>query len=342
MNFAAALRMSQHDVVDIGASSGGVEALTTLMAGLPANLAAAIFVVLHVPPEGPSMLPTLLNRAGRMPAAHAVDEEPIRRGRIYVAPPAHQMYVQAGRIAVRHGPRENLHRPAVDPLFRTAAHHYGTRVIGVVLSGMMDDGTAGLLAVKDAGGLTVVQDPDDAVCPDMPASAFEAVQPDYSVPVGDLAELLVHLVGADAASESLAREVPLETVEEAELPSDALTSAEQGETSAFTCPECHGTLWQISDGRTLRYRCRVGHAFSEETMVSAQGESTERALWAALRSLEERYGMLTKLADRARARGHDAIAEMFAGKSRQVESDVCALHELIVGGILQPAGEDKS
>src|SRR5438874_2736813 len=179
--------VAQHDLIVVGASSGGVEALTTLVAGLPSSLAAAVFIVLHVRPEGPSFLPAVLNRAGQLPVAHAVDGEPIRRGRVYVAPPAHQTYLQRGRIAVRQGPQENLHRPAVDPLFRTAAHHYGPRVVGIVLSGVLDDGSAGLLAVRHAGGVTIVQDPSEALFGDMPANAFEAVGPDYCVPVADVA-----------------------------------------------------------------------------------------------------------------------------------------------------------
>src|SRR5215208_2893941 len=153
-----------HDIIVIGASSGGVEVLTRLVRTLPESLPAAIFVVLHVRPDAPSMLPAILNRAGLLPAAHAVDSEPIRTGRIYVAPPGMQMYVHRRRVAVERGPRENMHRPAIDPLFRTAAHHHGPRVVGVVLSGALDDGTAGLHAVKKAHGIAVVQDPADAAC----------------------------------------------------------------------------------------------------------------------------------------------------------------------------------
>src|SRR5919198_2027101 len=160
--------MAQHDVVVIGASSGGVEALLKVLSGLPAELAAAVFVVLHVRPDAPSYLPAILNRAGNLPAAHAVDGESIRQGRIYVAPPGHQTYVQKGRIGVRRGPSGNLHRPAIDPLFRTAAHHYGPRCIGIVLSGALDDGSAGLLAIERGGGVTIVQDPTDAAGPHKP------------------------------------------------------------------------------------------------------------------------------------------------------------------------------
>src|SRR5471030_1262436 len=156
--------MAGHDIIVIGASSGGVEVLTTLVRSLPVDLPAAVFIVLHVRPDAPSLLPSILSRVGRLPAAHAVDGEPIRTGRIYVAPPGRQLYLNKRRVSVEPGPRENMHRPAIDPLFRTAAQHYGTRVIGVILSGALDDGTAGLQAVKEAGGIAVVQNPADAAC----------------------------------------------------------------------------------------------------------------------------------------------------------------------------------
>src|SRR5262245_49258440 len=216
--------MAQRDVIVIGASSGGVEVLTKLVAGLPDDLPAAVFVVLHVRPDMPSQLPAILNRAGRMPVAHAVDQEPVRRGRIYVAPPGMQTYIQRGRIAVRRGPRENNHRPAIDPLFRTAAHHYGPRVIGVVLSGARDDGSAGLRAVKHAGGVAIVQDPEDAAFPDMPVHAIESVEVDYCLPSAELAATLVALVRADVEGRLLPDEVPLETVEEASVPTPGTRS----------------------------------------------------------------------------------------------------------------------
>src|SRR5262249_35762162 len=242
------LAMARHDVIVIGASSGGVEALSKLLGRLPADLPAAVFVVMHVRPDAPSYLPAGPNRAGRLPVAHAVDGEPIRQSRVYVAPPGQQTYIQRGHIKVARGPRENLHRPAIDPLFRTAAHHYSNRVIGVVLTGAMDDGSAGLLAVKHAGGTAVVQDPADAAFPSMPTSAMEAVEADYCVTLDDLSSLLVSLVGLESDRGGLPAEVPLETVEEAERPDEARPSEELGPPSMFTCPDCQGTLFEIADG----------------------------------------------------------------------------------------------
>lgn len=196
----------------------------TFLGALPPDLPAAIFIVLHVRPDIPSQLPAILNRAGQIPVAHAVDSEPIRRSRVYVAPPGMQTYVNGSRIGVRRGPHENLHRPAIDPLFRTAAHHYGSRVVGIILSGAMGDGAAGLQAVKRGGGIAIVQDPDDATFPSMPETAMAAIQPDFCVPVAQLAPIVLDLVGEDATAD-LRSEIALETKEEAALPDEAKRSS---------------------------------------------------------------------------------------------------------------------
>ena len=340
--------MPHRDVIAIGASSGGVEALTRLLSRLPDHLAAAVFVVLHVRPDAPSFLPAILNRvnrAGGLPVSHAVDREPIRRGRVYVAPPGYQTYVHRGRIGVVRGPRENLHRPAIDPLFRTAAHNYGERVIGVILTGAMDDGAAGLLAVKRAGGIAVVQDPSDAAFPDMPANAMERADVDYCVSVEDLASLLISLVGENgkSAAAAMPKEVPLETVEEAESPDEATASEQLGPPSMFTCPDCQGTLFEITEGADIRFRCRVGHAYSVESMEKAQADAAERALWSALRALEERAGLMQKLADNADRRGHTFVATTFHQRSEEVQRDIDAIRAVILGGrTLDPVGQENA
>jgi two-component system chemotaxis response regulator CheB len=327
-----------HDIIVIGASSGGVEVLTRLVSQLPESLPAALFVVLHVRPDAPSLLPVILNRAGLLPAAHAVDAEPIRTGRIYVAPPGMQMYVHGHRVAVERGPRENMHRPAIDPTFRTAAHHHGPRVIGVIASGALDDGTAGLQAVKEAGGIAVVQDPVDATCASMPSHAMDRVAIDYCVKSANLAELLVRLVHQPAPDPNPPSPVPLETREEAHGTSEfALTGAVVGVESGLTCPECSGILREVREGDVLRFRCRVGHAYTSQTMLEAQGDAIERALWTAVRQLEERALLIRKLAAAARERGHEAIATTFDDRSLALANEVGVLRELIgAGRALEP------
>ena len=329
------------DVIVIGASSGGVDPLIKLVRGLPATLPAAVFIVLHVRPDAPSQLPAILNRAGELPAAHAVDGELIRRGRIYVAPPDLQTYIHRGRLSVRRGPQENASRPAIDPLFRTASHHYGPRVIGVVLSGALDDGSAGLVAVKKGGGIAVIQDPEEASVPDMPANARDRADVDLIVSSGELGAVLAQLVTEDGGGEALLQEVPLETMEEAADDEPTPKTEELGIASGLTCPDCHGALWEIDDGKSIRYRCRVGHAYSEDAIIKAQTESVERALWAALRALEERVALIRRLADSARSRGHESIADLYEARTRQVQDDVNALHNVIAtGGTLEPVGSN--
>jgi two-component system chemotaxis response regulator CheB len=228
------------------------------------------------------------------------------------------------------GPQENLHRPAIDPLFRTAAHHYGRRVIGIILSGALDDGAAGLAAIRHAGGIGIVQDPDEAVFDDMPRNAMEQAGVDHAVPIATLPALLRDLVSQETGSD-LAAEVPLETAEEAAGGEAFKRSEELGTLSNVTCPDCHGNLWEIPGPAGIRFRCRVGHAYTESALDDAQTQSVERALWSALKALEERVALIRKLAARARRRGHEAVATMFEERSRLVDHDVRVLHDLIVG-----------
>ena len=284
--------MPDHGIVVVGASAGGVEALADLAASLPDDLAAAVFVVLHLPATGTSALPEILRRHGPLPAAHVNDGEPIRPGRIYVAPPDHHVLVRTGHVHLSRGPRENGHRPAIDPLFRSAAREYATEVIGVVLSGALDDGTAGLLAIKSRGGVAVVQQPTDALYPGMPGNALEHVQVDHVVAAASIGKLLTRLVAdlLDAPREPAPTGMRVEVEMEGFAP-EAFESNHPGRPSGFSCPDCNGVLWQIKDGGPERYRCRVGHAWSPESLLSQQSEALEAALWVALRSLEERAAL---------------------------------------------------
>ena len=196
--------MAARDIIVVGASAGGVNALATLAEGLPPDLPASVLVALHLAPGVTSILPEILARAGRLPAVHPKDGEAYEKGKIYVAPPDHHLLVREGHLRLTRGARENLHRPAIDPLFRSAALAHGPRVIGVVLTGSLDDGTAGLSAVKRCGGTAVVQDPSDASHPSMPAAALKNVAVDHSVPLSEMAALLARLAGG-AVEDTTAR-----------------------------------------------------------------------------------------------------------------------------------------
>jgi two-component system, chemotaxis family, protein-glutamate methylesterase/glutaminase len=333
--------MPGHDIIVIGASAGGVEAISQLARQLPADLPAAIFVVLHVPAHSPSHLPQILNREGGLTALHPDDGEVIHQGRIYIAPPDFHMLLEPGRVRLTRGPRENGHRPAVDPLFRTAARASGPRVVGVVLSGTLDDGTAGLAAIKQRGGVTVVQDPDEALYPGMPRSALEVVAVDHTLPVASIAELLARLAH-EPAEDPASLPPPNDLIRESQMAAFNLDAIEDenrpGHPSAFACPDCSGTLWELTEGDLIRFRCRVGHAWSANGLVAEQSESIETALWTALRALEERASLCTRVAERMRARGLAISAERFLEQAVDSRKRAAILRQVLVS---EPATNDE-
>lgn len=331
--------MLGHDIIVVGASAGGIEVLCQLVRDLPPDLPAAIFVVLHISPQGTSVLPQILNRCrqkryedGSFPAAHAQDSEEIVPGRIYVAPPDHHLLIKEGYVRVTRGPKENSHRPAVDPLFRTAARIYGRRVVGVVLSGTLDDGTAGLVAIKLQGGVAVVQDPEDAMYSGMPTSAIENVAVDHILPVSDIAPVLMAIANQpiQEGEESVSEDMEMES-DMAELELQAMQSSDHpGTPSPFACPECAGVLWELTEGGVLRFRCRTGHANSVGTLLAEQAEAVEVALWSALRALEEKAALAKRMASRARDRASPFSAKHFEEQWQDLQQRAAAIRQLII------------
>jgi two-component system, chemotaxis family, protein-glutamate methylesterase/glutaminase len=316
--------MAQHDIVVIGASAGGIEALTSLVSGLPHDLAAALFVVVHVPPYAESRLPEILSRAGPLPATHAVDGEPFQLGRIYVAPPDRHLLLRQGWMELARGPRENHSRPAIDPLFRSAARAFASRVIGVVLSGALYDGSMGLMAVKTRGGVAIVQDPSEAAVDSMPRSALKLVDADFVVAAGEIATVVNALVETPA----LVTGVPAMADEDERLQSviaaDFAEQAHDGrvdETSIYTCPDCGGVMWQEGAGKQLSFHCHVGHAYAPEVLLSQKSEEFEAALWASLRLLKEKATLTRQLAVRTRSGRHAHNGEIVARMEEQAELD---------------------
>ncbi|HEX6037151.1 chemotaxis protein CheB [Longimicrobium sp.] len=337
--------MPVRDIIVIGASAGGVEAVSTVARGLPADLPAAVFVVVHFPPWSRSVLPQILGRAGPLPAAHAVDGEAIRPGRIYVAPPGRHLLIHDGTVRLVAGPRENGAIPAVDPLFRSAARWHGERVIGVVLSGNLDDGAAGLVAIKHRGGVAVAQDPDTALYDGMPRSAVETARVDHVVPVERVGALLCELVvrppGAADPGGTPVNHTPTETMDERieresdimEMqPSELGDDERPGELSGFTCPECHGALWEIQEGEVLRYRCRVGHGYSADAMLAEQGRDVEAALWIAFRALRERAALCRRMAQRMAGRGQQVLAARQLEEAADAEQRAGVLRQVLLRG----------
>ena len=317
--------MAQRDIVVIGASAGGIAALTTLLSTLPPDFPAALFVVVHIPPSAVSRLPEILSRAGPLPATHAQHGVAIAAGRIVVAPPDRHLLIRQGWVELLRGPRENHSRPAIDPLFRSAARAYGPRVIGIVLSGALYDGSMGLLAVKTRGGVAIVQDPADAAFESMPQNALRTVEPDVVVPVADMARVLMALVQDAVPDEGGLPVIDDDERMEAVVAADFAEQASDGraeETTIYTCPDCGGVLWQDGAGARLRFRCHVGHAYAPELLLSQKSEELEAALWSSLRLLKEKATLTRQLATRTRAGGsggrHVRMAE---GIEEQAERD---------------------
>jgi two-component system, chemotaxis family, protein-glutamate methylesterase/glutaminase len=310
--------MAGHDIIVIGASAGGVESLVRVVARLPKDIPAAVFVVMHFPAQATSVLPQILSRARTLPAVHAVDGDRIRHGQIFVAPPDHHLIIERDRMRVTRGPREHGHRPAVDPTMRSAAIAYGPRVVGVVITGTLDDGTEGLLQVKARRGITVVQDPNDAIFSGMPQSALENVEIDHVVPLAELPELITRLAHAEIPDGNGGSAI-VRSIGEDSAPS-LVDPRVDGVPSVYSCPECHGTLFEAPEGELLRFRCRVGHAYSADTLVSEQGTALEAALWTALRSLEESSSLSRRLAERAEERGQRYAVKRFLAQVEDTDA----------------------
>jgi two-component system chemotaxis response regulator CheB len=315
-------------VVGIGASAGGVEALLKVVASLPAGLSAAVCIVLHLPPTGRSVLAEILDRASETHVAAARHGEPLVAGRVYVAPPDRHLLVHDGHLALSRGPKVNGVRPSVDMLLQTLALAYGELGVAVVLSGALGDGSAGALAVSAAGGEVFIQDPQEAVVPSMPERALAAV--DGAATVLRATEIGAALAGLPALEprQEEVRPMPAPDVDPA---TDEPGARPEGPPSGFTCPECGGAIWERAEGREVRYRCRVGHTYSEEAMLTEQAGHVESALWTALEVLEERAELLRKVAGRQNGadreplrRRFDAAAEDALARAQLLRSALAA------------------
>jgi len=314
------------DIVVIGGSAGAIESLGKLVSLLPAQLDAAIFVVIHTYPLGDSLLPAILTRRGSLTAAVASDGEPIVCDRIYVAPPDRHLMLEQGRVTLSSGPKEEGHRPAIDPLFRSAATAYRERVIGVILSGTLDDGSTGLRLIRRQGGTAIVQEPKEALFPQMPENAIWSAKPQHVAPVAEIARLIASHTGKPgeasiATSDGTSRNGGEVVVGAGDAP---------GTPTGIACPECHGVLWAATDEAAPDFRCRVGHAYSDETLLESHASSLEASLWAGVRALEEQASLAERLATKAEKRGDRISALRFRDRAGRAGE-----HAARMEGILQ-------
>jgi two-component system chemotaxis response regulator CheB len=315
-----------HDIVVIGASAGGIEALKELVAALPGDLAAAIFVVLHLPPGGTSVLPTILSRAGPLPAEHVHDGVSIATGRIFVAPPDCHLQINDGTAEAITGPKENGHRPAIDALFRSAAHAVGPRAVGVILSGTLDDGTLGLRSIKAHGGVALVQDPASAQHQGMPRSAIDLAAPDRIGSPTELAGFIVELADDDVDNRDLEGAVTAMNARN-DVAKQTDEKPQPGAATGFTCPECGGAIWRTDEEGLVAFRCRVGHTYAAETFAVEQGRTVEAAVWASLRLIEERVVLMRQLAERFRNQPRTSTS--FVQKADELEEHAVTLRSIV-------------
>lgn len=308
--------MGQRDIVVIGGSAGSLQVLQSILPALPWNFPAAVFVVLHTSEDSPGLLPEILNRYSKLPVLYAVHGTEILPSRVYIAPAGQRhMLLDRGKVRLEPGPRENRSRPSIDALFRSASYAYGNQVIGVVLTGNLDDGSAGMLAIKNRGGTAIVQDPDEALAPSMPASVIEATTVDYILPSEKIGDKLVELAPTESA----------EKVRTISMGEGSMSATGQ----TYDCPECGGVLEEAKEGGMLRFRCRVGHLYSPESLLADQTEAVEKALWAAIRSMEEQAEFSDRLADVSRQKKRPRLQHRFAEKANASRENAHILRDLL-------------
>lgn len=314
--------MAKRDIFVIGGSTGSGEVLKAIVGALPEDLAASVFIATHLPAHGHSYLAQVLSKSARLPLEQAAEGVPIQPGRIYVAAPDRHLLLLDGQVRLGPGPRENMVRPAIDALFRSAALSYGARTVGVVLSGMLNDGASGLLAIRDAGGLTVVQDPLDALAADMPHAATSLLDPDHLVPAEAIGGLLAMLsrtaAPAWSAPPSLALRMEVEIALGARLGSEQLRAI--ADPVPLSCPECSGVLSEVRGARPRRFRCQTGHAVTGEVLDKALDEQVEEALRVAMRVMEERVELVTRMARDAEESGRNSVAELYDHRAAEYRS----------------------
>jgi two-component system chemotaxis response regulator CheB len=325
--------MGKRNIVVIGASSGGFDAIVDLFRQMPATLDVAFFIVRHIAPDIPGVLQRKLNSVNQIFAEDASDREKISFNRIYIAPPDRHMLIEKDHIRVSYGPKENRFRPAIDPLFRSAAYWHGNRVIGIVLSGALDDGTSGLWTIKKMGGVAIVQDPAEADFPAMPLNAIREVEVDYKSTIAEMPAVINKLISEDVPADSIpASNGNNKIYSEIKI---AMEGADQelikriSQPSLYTCPECHGVLSIIQEGPIKRFRCHTGHAFSPDSLLSELTGNIESNLWNAVRSMQESVFLLNELGDHYAEMNVPKTAASYFLKAKQTENRIQLILQIL-------------
>ena len=327
--------MTKPDIIVVGASAGGVQALTEFVTCLPASFNGSIFIVLHIPAYSPSSLPLILSRCNSFNAIHPKDGEEIQERTIYIAPPDHHLLMDDKKVLVKKGPKENRFRPSIDALFRSAAYSFGPRVIGIILSGVLDDGSSGMWTVKRLGGVTIVQDALEAMHPQMPVNVQEFVDVDYSLPIADMCKVIEHIQNTPVMD----NKPPTEKIDNELLEIEIKIAGQynafdmgiinKGELTSFTCPECHGALVRLVEGNIIRFRCHTGHAFTASALLAEITETIEKSLWNSIRALEECTLLLSKLKENFTKEGNTNAAAFFATVEKEQREGARLIHDWV-------------
>lgn len=317
-------------IIVIGGSAGSINALLQLLGEFPADLHAAVFIVVHINRQSNSQLASVLQRSSRLPVSFAADRHPIQPARIYIAPPDYHLFVEADRMRLIRGPLENNMRPAIDVLFRSAAVAHRDLVVGVLLSGLLDDGVIGLEAIKRCGGKAIVQSPEEALFSEMPKNAIAAVEIDYIVGIQQMYDCLLQCLNQPPHSTP---EPPQDLITESQMVRTVMASADAmsqiGEMVAQSCPACGGPLWQVKSAPILQHRCHIGHSFTSQALIDAQAKNAEEALWVALRTLEERSRLLERISKDFQQKGTQKLSKMYHQLAQEASDHANSIRSLL-------------
>jgi two-component system chemotaxis response regulator CheB len=327
--------MKKQDIIVVGASTGGVTALKEFVRTIPKDFKGSIFIVLHIQPYTESRLPWILSKAGTLEAVHPKDGETIEEGKIYVAYNDHHLILEEGKVRVKRGPKENRFRPSIDALFRSAAYVYGSRVIGVILSGILNDGVSGLWTIQQMGGTVIVQEPEDAEQPQLPLNTMEYVTPDYKLAAADMGPLISGLVLKPAPeknklSEEELKRLKLEIIIATKDNAFEMGVMEMGELTPFTCPECHGALVRLEEAKLIRFRCHTGHAYTASSLLAEVSETIESMLWQSMRGLEEMNMLMKNIGDHYEKLKDKKAAKLFRAKAEDSADRARVIHDSVI------------
>ncbi len=340
------LHQNYRNIVVIGASAGGLEAILDIVKVLPQDFRAAVFIVQHIPAYAKSSLDTIIQGYTKLRVRKAVDGEPIQGGTIYVVREDRHLMVEPDRVVVSKGPRENRFRPAVDTLFRSAAHAYRERVVGIVLSGALNDGTSGMWTINRFGGTAIVQDPKEAMFPDMPNGVMQYTEVEHVLPAGKIGQLLATLCQEEIVPSRRGAGVTDEKLLEIEIEiakgKNGLNMGilEHGDQSPLACPECHGALTQFEEGRLVRFRCHTGHAHTAESLLASVRDNVEKSMWEVMRGMEESRILLDRMAEQMQAVGNHEDARRYRERGKDIQEQAVLIQQAIVQSDLSEEGEE--